>query len=83
MAIVTWTEADYGTNIGAADEGHRTIRYPDFAAHKAAHDKRVETAVALHEQVKSGETRLSTETTLFVRDWLMNHIPTVDKPDGP
>ena len=37
----------------------------------------------LTKQVKAGETRLSTETTLFVRDWLANHIPKVDKPYGP
>ena len=54
-----------------------------FKTVQEAADKLVETAVALHKQVKSGEARLSAETTLFVRDWLQSHIPNVDKPYGP
>lgn len=127
MAIITWTESEFGTHIGAADEEHRTIftmlnqlhdkvgagdhaganalleafvpfvakhfkteedlmlahKYPNYAAHKAEHDKLVETALGLLQSVKSGEARLSADTTLFVRDWLTKHIPAVDKPYGP
>lgn len=58
-------------------------KYPNYAAHKAEHDKLVETALGLLQSVKSGEARLSADTTLFVRDWLTKHIPAVDKPYGP
>ncbi len=127
MAIITWTEAEYGTHVHATDEEHRTIfsmlnqlhdkvvagdhaganalldafipfvakhfkteedlmtahGYPNFAAHKAAHDKLVDVALGLQKQVKAGQTQLSAETTHFVRDWLTDHIPAVDKPYGP
>ena len=127
MAIITWTEAQFGTHIAATDEEHQTIfnmlnklhdtvtagdlpaanalldkfipfvakhfkteedlmtahNYPNFAAHKAAHDKLVETALGLQKQVHEGKAQLSAETTAFVRDWLVNHIPNIDKPYGP
>lgn len=57
--------------------------YPGFTAHKAAHDKLVETALALQAQVHCGEVKLSTDHTAFVRDWLVGHIPHTDKPYGP
>lgn len=127
MAIITWTEEQFGTHIHATDDEHQTIfamlnqlhdtvcagdhaaanalldkfvafvakhfqteedlmvahKFPGYAAHKAVHDKLVETALGLQKQVHAGEVKLSADTTAFVRDWLTNHIPTMDKTYGP
>lgn len=49
--------------------------YADYPAHKALHDRLVETC--------AGEAQITQDTTRFVRDWLLNHIPKIDMPYGP
>ncbi len=57
--------------------------YPDYQAHKDAHDKLVATCADLQKKFHAGEAEVTAETAEFVRDWLYNHIPKVDKPYGP
>lgn len=57
--------------------------YPNFAAHKAEHDKLVSTCADLQKKFHAGQAEISQDTTCFVRDWLNNHIPNVDKHYGP
>ncbi|MFO1418942.1 MAG: bacteriohemerythrin [Methylotetracoccus sp.] len=57
--------------------------YPDFAAHKAEHDKLVATCADLQKKFHAGQAEVSQDTTSFVRDWLYGHIPKIDKPYGP
>ncbi|MDF9391385.1 MULTISPECIES: bacteriohemerythrin [Methylococcus] len=127
MALMTWTAAEFGTNVGFADDQHKTIfdmvnklhdtaatgnraeigkqldalidyvvmhfkseetemqkkDYADFAAHKAEHDKLVGVCADLQKKFHAGEAEVNQDTTRFVRDWLVNHIPKVDKLYGP
>ncbi len=60
-----------------------TTGYPDFNAHKAEHTKLLETCGGVAAKFKAGELEITKETTAFVKDWLVNHIPNVDKHYGP
>lgn len=52
--------------------------FAGLAAHKAAHDHFVGVCADLQKKFHAGEANLTQDTTLFVRDWLNNHIPKVD-----
>lgn len=57
--------------------------YPEYAAHKAEHDKLVATCADLQKKFHAGTVDVNQDTARFVRDWLVNHIPKVDRPYGP
>ena len=57
--------------------------YPELAGHKAEHDKLVSTCADLQKKFHAGQAQITAETTAFVRDWLVKHIPSVDKHYGP
>lgn len=126
MTLMTWTAAEFGTQINKTDDEHKKIfamvndlhanvggdrsavgekldslisfvaehfqteehlmkdnGFPDYVAHKAAHDALVNTCLDLQKKFKSGEAEVTAETTAFVKDWLYRHIPSVDKGYGP
>jgi hemerythrin len=127
MALITWTQDAFGTNVGVADDQHQVLfsmlnglhdavaggnrntvgvkldeligyvvmhfkteedlmrkhGYPDFTAHKAEHDKLVATCADVQKKFHSGELDITADTTEFVKDWLVSHIPNVDKHYGP
>jgi hemerythrin len=127
MALITWTEEQFGTKISTADEQHQELfdllntlhetipggdreeiskqldgfldyvamhfqteeellqknGYPDFEAHKAEHEKLLTTAAEIQKGFKEEGKDLSQDSTAFVKDWLTNHIPTIDKAYGP
>lgn len=127
MALITWTQEAFGTNVAIADEQHQKLfnmlndlhetaasgdrgaigkqldglidfvvmhfqteeklmqekGYADFAAHKVEHDKLVATCADLQKKFHAGSADITQETTSFVKDWLCNHIPNVDKHYGP
>ncbi|WP_071392996.1 bacteriohemerythrin [Bacillus tuaregi] len=57
--------------------------YPDYEAHKKAHDNLVQTCVELQDKFNAGEAEITEETTAFVRDWLYSHIPNIDQQYSP
>jgi hemerythrin len=57
--------------------------YPDYAAHKAKHDELVNTCLDVQKKFKAGESEITGDTCVFVKDWLYQHIPNVDKHYGP
>lgn len=127
MSLITWTKAEFGTQVSTADDQHQTLfnmlnhlhetaagtdrnsvgkqldalidyvvmhfkteedlmtanGYPDFAAHKAEHDKLVQTCADLQMKFHAGAAEVTQDTTRFVKDWLVTHIPNVDKHYGP
>lgn len=56
--------------------------YPDFIAHKKAHDDLTTKTKQLYEKLKNRETVLSFDLMIFLKDWLNNHILNVDKKMG-
>jgi hemerythrin len=43
----------------------------------------VATCADLQKKFHAGQADVTQETTAFVKDWLVNHIPKIDKPYGP
>ena len=70
----------YTTSHFAHEEGlMRLYSYPEFAQHKADHDKLVKKAKELQAEFHSGNVTISLEVMSFLRDWLVGHICGVDK----
>ncbi|MBS1212828.1 MAG: hemerythrin family protein [Proteobacteria bacterium] len=57
--------------------------YPDYTAHKAEHDKLVNTCADVQKKFHAGQLEITAETTNFVKDWLVSHIPAIDMRYGP
>jgi hemerythrin len=53
--------------------------YPAFAGHKAEHVRITAQVVDYHRQYKEGNVGISVKLGNFIKDWLINHIQTVDK----
>jgi hemerythrin len=52
----------------------RTHKYPQIAQHMALHNELATKAANLLQQYKEKKLTLSTETALFLNDWLVKHI---------
>jgi hemerythrin len=61
----------------------QSTSYPDFNAHKAEHTKLLGTCGDVAAKFQRGELQITHDTTAFVKDWLVNHIPAVDMKYGP
>ena len=57
--------------------------FPEFVAHKSAHDNLVAACLDLQKKFKAGQAEVTQETTSFVKEWLYSHIPSVDRKYGP
>lgn len=70
-------------HFSAEEENMRKASYPAIDQHLLEHDKLVKTCVNLQQQFHAGATDITEETTGFLRDWLKEHIPHVDRKYGP
>ena len=61
------------------EELFKVYGYPDYPPHKREHDALTRQVLNLKERFASGNTFLSNETLLFLKDWLNDHILGVDK----
>ncbi|MFU8818504.1 MAG: bacteriohemerythrin [Desulfurivibrio sp.] len=57
----------------------QTHGYPEYAGHKAKHDKMTAKVLALQNDLKANKLNLTTEVSQFLRDWLDKHILGTDK----
>jgi hemerythrin len=57
--------------------------YPSYTAHKKEHDDLVAVCLDVQKKFHAGQVELTGDTTAFVKDWLVRHIPNVDKGYGP
>lgn len=68
----------------ASEEDNMTRHgFASVSAHKAAHDELVARCVDLQEKFHAGQAEITPQVTAFVRDWLLNHVPNVDRQYGP
>jgi hemerythrin len=56
--------------------------YPETKLHQAAHHAFIEFAERTEKKMRNGEFVSSVELLAYLRDWLTNHIKTVDKKYG-
>jgi hemerythrin len=70
-------------HFGSEERNFLKCEYADYQMHKQEHDKLVSTCLDLQKQFHAGKAEITPETTGFVKDWLVNHIPNIDKRYGP
>ena len=70
-------------HFGAEESNMIKCNYPDYPQHKQEHDKLVQTCLDLQEKFHAGQADITQDTTVFVKDWLVNHIPHIDRRYGP
>jgi len=52
--------------------------YPDFLAHSKVHRQFIKHAISLRREVSEDMSNLTDEMVMALRDWLINHILTLD-----
>lgn len=57
--------------------------YPEFAAHKAEHDRLTGRVMEFERRFREEGAPLTIELIIFLHDWLLKHILTVDRRYGP
>jgi len=71
------------THFAFEEQLMRKNRYPGYLNHKSLHDSLTEQVVELNNKYQEGKTLVTVEVLAFLKDWLTNHIKTVDKKYGP
>lgn len=71
-------------HFNAEEALQRNVAYPEFMAHKAAHDKFLEDVAELRKSLDESGPTIGTiaSTNTMVVDWLMSHIKRMDKKLG-
>jgi len=57
--------------------------YPELSAHKAQHDAFKQKVSDFEAKVSGNKLGVTLEVMNFLKDWLSNHIMTIDKKYGP
>ncbi|MBU1362624.1 MAG: bacteriohemerythrin [Gammaproteobacteria bacterium] len=70
-------------HFAAEEENMRKVGYAALHLHLIEHDKLVKTCINLQQQFHAGRAAITEETTAFLRDWLKQHIPQIDRQYGP
>ncbi len=70
-------------HFGAEEKNMIKCSYADYPQHKLEHDKLVQTCVDLQQQFHADKVEITGDTTAFVADWLVNHIPNIDRRYSP
>lgn len=52
--------------------------FPQYFVHKAEHDHLLDQIAVLENKYNAGTITLAVQVSLFLRDWLVNHILTLD-----
>lgn len=72
--LVQYTDFHFSTEEKMMQES----KYPDFAAHKAAHDALRRQVMDFQKKFVTEEASVSEELMAFLRDWLVGHIGLTD-----
>ena len=70
-------------HFSSEEENMRKANYAALDQYRQEHEKLVKTCVNLQQQFRAGQAEITEETTAFLRDWLKQHIPQVDRKYGP
>ena len=73
--LVIYTQEHFGSE----EAEMQRISYPRYSVHKAEHDKLIREVTALQSGFAKGNTMLSVKISIFLRDWLLNHIKQTDQ----
>ncbi len=53
--------------------------YPGFKEHKIEHENLTNKVIEFQRSFKKGESLISMDLMVFLKDWLLNHIEGTDK----
>ncbi len=67
------------SHFASEEENFRKCGYAQYDAHKAEHDKLIATCTELYAKFNAGQAEITAETTSFLKDWLVKHIPHIDR----
>lgn len=70
-------------HFSAEEKNMIAVGYAGLDQHKQKHDLLVQTCLDLQKKFHDGTAEVTEQTTAFLRDWLVEHIPTVDSQYGP
>jgi hemerythrin len=70
-------------HFSSEEESMAAVGYAALDQHKLEHAKLVQTCADLQTQFHAGVAEISEQTTAFLRDWLIEHIPKVDFKYAP
>jgi hemerythrin len=57
--------------------------YADLEAHRKLHAELIDTCSDLQGKFHANNADVGSDTMAFIKDWLDNHIPVIDKKYGP
>lgn len=71
------------THLSDEESQMQQAQYPDYAQHKAIHDRIIGQATDLKRRYDQGEKGMAMELMMFLKDWLVEHIQKVDRKYMP
>ena len=78
LSIIDELETYTIAHFSAEEDFMRATGYPDFDAHRCAHQEFIARVTQEKERAKDSSS-LSIDLTHFLRDWLLNHILVADR----
>jgi hemerythrin len=70
-------------HFSSEEEKLEKNRYPKLVDHRTEHENMIRQVTALIDEVLSGKKEPELYAiTLFIRDWILNHIPNFDRPSA-
>lgn len=73
--LVSYTQ----THFASEERLMQTHHYPEYPAHKAAHDALTARVVAFQREFAAGRVGITIELLQFLKDWLRTHIGETDR----
>ena len=73
--LIKYTQAHFKAEEGILQAN----QYPDFANHKAEHDRFTRTVLEFQSKFHSNQIGLTIDVMDFLKDWLIKHIMGIDK----
>jgi len=66
-------------HFGAEEELFHGTAYPGVEAHMVEHQNLIQTVSKLQDDYESGKVMISSETLVFLKNWVTNHIMKTDQ----
>ena len=64
--------------FGTEEKYLRKKRYPDFGTHSKAHRQFIKRSISLRREISEDIANLTDDVIIELRDWMINHILTLD-----
>lgn len=79
LELINYTKNHFSTE----EAFMKKYEYPDYDLHKKEHEAFVQKVSEFYNDFKANKITLSFEISVFLKNWLIKHICTVDRKYGP